>query len=317
MGPRNTEVLVSGASVAGPTLAWWLHRHGFTPTVVEQNPALRAGLGGHAVDLFGPAVDVAEWMGVLPKVQAARTQTELVVVERPGRRPIQVDVSGLVAGISDRHVEIMRGELTSSSTRPPATTSTTASATRSGPWTRTATGSRSPSSTAHRGASTWSSAPTGCTPTCAGWSSATRPASVTSWAATSGSTPCPTTAASRAGWSAGAPPPDRRHVRGAPDRSGEGAVPVPVGRGAPLPPRRPGGAAAAAAPGVPRPDLGAVPHPLGAGRRPRLLLRLDRPDPDAELVERAGTLVGDAGYSPAPSGPWASWSGAAAPLARR
>jgi hypothetical protein len=27
--------------------------------------------------------------------------------------------------------------------------------------------------------------------------------------------------------------------------------------------------------------------------------------------------VGDAGYSPAPSGPWASWSGAAAPLARR
>jgi hypothetical protein len=113
------------------------------------------------------------------------------------------------------------------------------------------------------------------------------------------------------------PRPDRRHVRGAPDRSGEGAVPVPVGRGAPLPPRRPGGAAAAAAPGVPRPDLGAVPHPLGAGRRPRLLLRLDRPDPDAELVERAGTLVGDAGYSPAPSGPWASWSGAAAPLARR
>jgi 2-polyprenyl-6-methoxyphenol hydroxylase-like FAD-dependent oxidoreductase len=113
MGLRNTEVLVSGASVAGPTLAWWLHRYGFTPTVVEQTPTLRAGLGGHAVDLFGPAVDVAEWMGVLRKVQAARTQTELVVVERPGRRPIQVDISGLVAGIADRHVEIMRGELTS------------------------------------------------------------------------------------------------------------------------------------------------------------------------------------------------------------
>ena len=47
---RNSEVLVTGASVAGPTLAYWLRRHGFTPTVVERTPALRAGLGGHAVD---------------------------------------------------------------------------------------------------------------------------------------------------------------------------------------------------------------------------------------------------------------------------
>jgi 2-polyprenyl-6-methoxyphenol hydroxylase-like FAD-dependent oxidoreductase len=110
---RNTQVLVSGASVAGPTLAWWLRRHGFTPTVVERTPALRAGLGGHAVDLFGPAVDVAEWTGILPRVQAARTQTELLVLERPGRRPVEVDVGALTAGISNRHVEIMRGELTS------------------------------------------------------------------------------------------------------------------------------------------------------------------------------------------------------------
>lgn len=109
----SREVLISGASIAGPTLAWWLCRHGFTPTVVEQTPALRAGLGGHAVDLFGPAVDVAEWMGILPKVLAARTQTERVTLEHPGRSPIEVDLGRLVAGISDRHVEIMRGELTS------------------------------------------------------------------------------------------------------------------------------------------------------------------------------------------------------------
>lgn len=109
----NRDVLISGASVAGPTLAWWLCRHGFTPTVVEQTPALRAGLGGHAVDLLGRSVDVAEWMGILPKVLAARTQTELIMLERPGRSSVAVDVSRLVAGISARHVEIMRGELTS------------------------------------------------------------------------------------------------------------------------------------------------------------------------------------------------------------
>jgi 2-polyprenyl-6-methoxyphenol hydroxylase-like FAD-dependent oxidoreductase len=111
--PTNPQVLISGASVAGPTLAYWLRRHGFTPTVVERTPALRAGLGGHAVDLFGPSVDVAEWAGILPQVLAARTRTELISIERPGRPTIELDVSRVVAGIAARHVEIMRGELAS------------------------------------------------------------------------------------------------------------------------------------------------------------------------------------------------------------
>ena len=75
MAPTPTTVLVSGASVAGPTLAYWLRRYGFEVTVVERTPELRKGLGGHAVDLFGPAVDIAEWMGILPQVQATRTRT--------------------------------------------------------------------------------------------------------------------------------------------------------------------------------------------------------------------------------------------------
>jgi 2-polyprenyl-6-methoxyphenol hydroxylase-like FAD-dependent oxidoreductase len=109
----SREVLISGASVAGPTLAWWLGRQGVSVTVVEQTPVLRAGLGGHAVDLFGPAVQVAEWMGILPQVLAARTQTDQVAIEHPGKPPVQVDLGRLVAGISERHVEIMRGELAS------------------------------------------------------------------------------------------------------------------------------------------------------------------------------------------------------------
>ena len=107
------SVLISGASVAGPTLAYWLRRHGFRPTVVERAPVLRKGLGGHAVDLFGAAVDVAEWMGVLPAVLAARTKTEVMTFVRPGKPPVDVDLRRLVATISDRHVEIMRGELAS------------------------------------------------------------------------------------------------------------------------------------------------------------------------------------------------------------
>jgi 2-polyprenyl-6-methoxyphenol hydroxylase-like FAD-dependent oxidoreductase len=105
------DVLISGASIAGPTLAYWLDRYGFRPTVVERSPALRRGWGGHAIDLFGPAVDVTEWMGLLTEVTNARTKTDRVSFDRPGRPSIDVDMTRLVAGISDKHVEIMRGEL--------------------------------------------------------------------------------------------------------------------------------------------------------------------------------------------------------------
>jgi 2-polyprenyl-6-methoxyphenol hydroxylase-like FAD-dependent oxidoreductase len=105
------SVLVSGASIAGPTLAYWLSRHGFTPTVVERTPELRRGLGGHAVDLFGPSYDVAQRMGVLPAVLAARTTTQVLTLEHPGRRPVDVDLRRLMTAISKRHVEILRGEL--------------------------------------------------------------------------------------------------------------------------------------------------------------------------------------------------------------
>ena len=50
-GMENTKVLISGASIAGPALAYWLHRYGFEVTVVEKAPALRPG--GQAVDFNG------------------------------------------------------------------------------------------------------------------------------------------------------------------------------------------------------------------------------------------------------------------------
>ena len=40
---ENRRILISGASVAGPALAYWLARHGFRPTVVERAPSLRDG----------------------------------------------------------------------------------------------------------------------------------------------------------------------------------------------------------------------------------------------------------------------------------
>ncbi|MET8849783.1 FAD-dependent monooxygenase [Amycolatopsis sp. NPDC004625] len=68
--------------------------------------------GGHAVDLFRPAVDITERMGVLPRVEALATGTTRMTVHREGaRRPIRVDLAKVFQAASDRHVEVMRDDL--------------------------------------------------------------------------------------------------------------------------------------------------------------------------------------------------------------
>lgn len=105
------RILVSGASIAGPVLAYWLDRHGFDVTVVERAPALRK-TGGHAVDLFRPAMEISEKMGVLPRIEALATGTDRLTMYREGRpQPTEVDLTKLSGIASDRHVEIMRDDL--------------------------------------------------------------------------------------------------------------------------------------------------------------------------------------------------------------
>jgi 2-polyprenyl-6-methoxyphenol hydroxylase-like FAD-dependent oxidoreductase len=100
---RNERILISGASIAGLTLADWLARHGFRPAVVERVPQLR--VGGNGVDVRGQAVDVVERMGIMPRVRAAATDVH-------GMKFIGADNS--IARIDTRDagaVEIMRGDL--------------------------------------------------------------------------------------------------------------------------------------------------------------------------------------------------------------
>jgi 2-polyprenyl-6-methoxyphenol hydroxylase-like FAD-dependent oxidoreductase len=111
MAVERPRVLISGASVAGPVLAYWLHRFGFHPTVIERTPEVRVGGGGHAVDLFGPAVEVMDWMGVLAEVERARTATEVIALVRGHGRAVEVPAEMLSEGVSERHIEIMRGDL--------------------------------------------------------------------------------------------------------------------------------------------------------------------------------------------------------------
>ncbi|MDA3628280.1 FAD-dependent monooxygenase [Saccharopolyspora sp. WRP15-2] len=101
-------ILISGASIAGPALAFWLHEHGFHPTVVERSPAIRDG--GYAIDVRGAAVTVAERMGILTELREARTGMQgMTIVDGDGRDLASVRMDELVSGPDD--VELMRGAL--------------------------------------------------------------------------------------------------------------------------------------------------------------------------------------------------------------
>ncbi len=62
------NIAICGAGVAGPTLAYWLHRAGHTPVLIEKAPAFRTG--GYIIDFWGVGYTVAERMGILPEVRS-------------------------------------------------------------------------------------------------------------------------------------------------------------------------------------------------------------------------------------------------------
>src|SRR4029453_3818668 len=105
-------VVLCGAGIAGPTLAYWLAQHGFRPTVVEHAVAPRSS--GSPVDVRGPAVEGAERMGVMPRIRQARTPTTgISFVNATGRGRGGVNLRALQQAAGSREVELPRGDLAS------------------------------------------------------------------------------------------------------------------------------------------------------------------------------------------------------------
>ncbi len=112
MSTNNTNILISGASIAGPTLAYWLKRYGFNPTVIERAPHLREG--GYPVDVRNEAVQVAKLMGIWSRLQQEKTNFgEISFVNERNQRISRVNVQAVRKAFDlDRFwVEIMRGDL--------------------------------------------------------------------------------------------------------------------------------------------------------------------------------------------------------------
>ncbi|MFF0369368.1 FAD-dependent monooxygenase [Micromonospora sp. NPDC005087] len=106
----DRTVLISGAGVAGPALAFWLRRNGFAVTVVERATGLRPG--GQAVDVRGTAREVVDRMGLTARIRAECVREQgMAGVDARGRTRYRMPVhafggEGIVADI-----EIERGDL--------------------------------------------------------------------------------------------------------------------------------------------------------------------------------------------------------------
>lgn len=106
---KNKKVLISGAGVAGLTLAYWLERYGFVPTIVEKHASLRTE--GYKLDIRGSAVEVVKRMGLHSEIFESRTDIQKAqFVDRTGKL-ISESTPELCGVRSDGDLEIVRGSL--------------------------------------------------------------------------------------------------------------------------------------------------------------------------------------------------------------
>jgi 2-polyprenyl-6-methoxyphenol hydroxylase-like FAD-dependent oxidoreductase len=104
------RILISGAGIAGPTLAYWLAHYGFKPTIVEAAPSLRTG--GYVIDFWGAGFEIADRMGLLPEIsRQGYMLREVRVVNRNGKRVSGFPAEAFSRMTHGRYVSLPRGDL--------------------------------------------------------------------------------------------------------------------------------------------------------------------------------------------------------------
>ena len=106
----NKNILISGAGIAGVTLAYWLKKFGFNPTIIEVSPTLREG--GYAIDFMGAGYDVAEKMGIIPAL--AKTDlhiTSIAFVDKDNNERGSMNYEKVKSVLKNRAFTLRRSDL--------------------------------------------------------------------------------------------------------------------------------------------------------------------------------------------------------------
>jgi 2-polyprenyl-6-methoxyphenol hydroxylase-like FAD-dependent oxidoreductase len=105
---KDQKILVTGASLTGPTLAYWLNRYGFEVVVAERAPELR--LGGQNIDVKGPAQEIAFKMGIEEIIREKNT-TEAGMRWVNSQNKTLAEFSKESSLSMTQELEILRGDL--------------------------------------------------------------------------------------------------------------------------------------------------------------------------------------------------------------
>lgn len=107
---RKKRILVTGASIAGCSLAWWLSRGSFEVCVVERHPAFRDG--GQNIDVRGAAREVVRRMGLEEAVGATGTgEAGIQFVDEDNETVAEFGVDDTGSDGPTAELEILRGDL--------------------------------------------------------------------------------------------------------------------------------------------------------------------------------------------------------------
>jgi 2-polyprenyl-6-methoxyphenol hydroxylase-like FAD-dependent oxidoreductase len=107
--PQPT-VLICGAGIAGPALAFWLTKSGYRVTIVELADGIRPG--GQTVDLRGAGGDVVQRMGLIDRMrQRSLDQRGVAWIKADGSRRAEMPVTAFNGNGVVSKLEILRGDL--------------------------------------------------------------------------------------------------------------------------------------------------------------------------------------------------------------
>jgi 2-polyprenyl-6-methoxyphenol hydroxylase-like FAD-dependent oxidoreductase len=107
---ENKNVLISGAGIAGLTLAYWLKKFDFNPVIVETSPKLRQG--GYAIDFWGAGFDVAQRMNIVPDLNDADLNIlEVTFIDEKGKRKGGLNYVQIKKMMKNRALTLLRSDL--------------------------------------------------------------------------------------------------------------------------------------------------------------------------------------------------------------